>query len=271
MRSVTTIALVVLVVSSGCVYLPQANTDATEPDAVTYPSGYSHETINSSTAKQTHISQGQAAESVTIRTTIDIFSPPTAGLLEANITASETRYVNDTTNRYYAIRNSSLQYLEVYQKPNSDWLYTYNPNETGERAYGSRAATENLTTNLNPRIDRYPVFALIERLDYSQSSVDRESGTITYTATAFTEKQNYDERLAPMTPRSAKNVTSTVIVDERGRLRSFNVTADIHSTCYSCESSYEYTVTLRASFSDYGETAVPRPDWLDEATSIIDD
>lgn len=271
MRYVTVVALAVLIVSSGCMVLPQENTDTEETNAITYPSGYSNTTINASTAKRTHISQGQAAESVTINTTIDIFSPPTTGLLEENLTSTKTVYVNETTNRYYAVRNSSQRHLEEYQKPSSEWLYKYNPNKTGERAYGSRTASENVTNNLDSRIDRYPVFAVIGRLNYSQSSVDHERGTITYTATAFEENQNYEERLAPLTPRSAKNVTSTVVVDEQGRLRSFDVTVDIHSSCHSCEDSYQYTMALRASFENYGQTTVPRPDWLDEATSVIDE
>lgn len=271
MRYVTVIGLVILVVTAGCTSLSPTNADASEPNAITYPSGYSNETINASTAKQTHLSQGQAAGSVTVNTTIHLFSSTTAGLLKENLTATESVYVNDTTNRYYAVRNGSLRHREEYQKPNADSLYTYNPNETGERAFASRGAYENVTNNLTPRVDKFPVFAVIDRLNYNQTSVDREKRTITYTATSFTTNRSGAGRLAPLTPRDARNVTSTVVVDEQGRLQSFDVTGDVHSTCFSCEDSYQYTMTLRATFENYGKTTVPQPDWVDEATKIIDD
>lgn len=241
-RTAVSLVLLCLVATAGC--LGYLRPDSAEPtlDDVTFPPGVSESGTN-----VTALAAGHTAtlENRSFTYRVEMEEPNESGTMEARIDAGRNRLLVHT-NTSDGRRAVYLTEESEYEKRVSD----------GETAYEVR--------------DRTPAWLSMVPISYTGASiVEQFAGPVNYTATGVETVDgtallvltaNESDLESGSDSVELRSYDGRILVDEAGRIHSFAV--DFEAEYADGTTS---ALSIEMTISDVGSTAVPEPDWLDEA------
>lgn len=167
-----------------------------------------------------------------------------AVLTRTRLARAGDRTRNETVERYWAVEDSEQTLYERVAVDGQVSYRTQEPYRDFETFYDQSTVFEETLG--------FAVF------DFEFVETVRRDGRTLYRFTA----DSFDER---WTDENATNPSATILVSNRGVIRSLEYSYDTVSTGAQVSTGTPVTVAATYEATDLGETTVTAPDWLDEA------